>query len=155
MIAFRLLMALFLALPVFCEPAEIMYYNSFGEYLTERPYQIDMDIHNASLREILAVLKTKRNKNDTINSDLVLIGYGAKGTPQDFFAATKFVNYEIPLRNALEELPTLRPDAKWYIIFVDKSLSHYVRAREDHHWSSPFRWLAQIGLQDLHYFGPY
>src|SRR5690606_3121281 len=95
-----------------------------------------------------------RNTKVPMDSDLVIIGYGPKGYVQEFFAATASVHQEIPLAQALHREPEFRPDAKWYIYFVNRSYSHYVRAKEDHHWASPFRFLAQVGLQDLQYFGP-
>ena len=149
------LLVILLSLPLFSEPAEIMYYNFFGDYLSERSFQIDVDIPNISLQEIHSILQSRRESKYPIDADLVIIGYGQRRYPEVFFAATSFINYEIPLNMALSHQPERVPDGKWYIYYIDRSLSGYVRARQDHHWSSPFRWLAQIGLQDLHYFGPF
>lgn len=152
---FLSLIFFFLSAHLMSEPATLMYYNSFGDYIVEDPYQVDIEVSDLSLKEIKTMLEKKRRANNAIDSDLVVIGYGDGGAPTDFFAATSFVNYEIPLKNALSHMPARMPNARWYIIYVDKYLSHHVRAKKDHHWASPFRWLAQIGLQDLQYFGPY
>ncbi len=148
----NLLIFLF-AVPIFAEPVEIMYYDFFGDYLVENSYTIDITIQNASLKEIKEILAKKRNKNNDIDSDLVVIGYGPENTPSAYFAASNFTTNTAPLKAALANMPTRMPNAKWYVYYVNKGLSAYVRKREDHHWSSPFRWLANIGLQDLQYFG--
>lgn len=147
-------LALCLALPLGAEPVEIMYYNFLGEYLIESPYQVDIEVPGSTLDDIQATLEKFRNSTYAMDSDLVVIGYGPEGSPSEFFAATPFVNYQIPLQNVLDHVPERIPNGKWYVYFINRSLSHYVRARQDHHWASPFRWLAQVGLQNLHYFGP-
>lgn len=148
-------LAVAVSLPLFSEPAEIMYFNYFGDYLTEEPYEIDINVDDANLKEIQTILQKRRGTTSAMDTDLVVIGYGPQGEPSEFFAATSFVDYQIPLRMALSHLPTRKPNAKWYLYFINRSISPYVRARQDHHWSSPFRYLAQIGLQDLQYFGPF
>jgi hypothetical protein len=146
-------LALWLALPLFSEPVQVMYYNSFGDYVLENVHQIDIDIQNTSLQQIRSTLQRFRG-GTAMDADLVLIGYGAQSAPTNFFAATAYVDYQIPLGVAISQMPERIPDGQWYIFYIDESLSHHVRARKDHHWASPFRWLAQIGLQNLHYFGP-
>jgi hypothetical protein len=147
-----ILLAMILSLPLCSENLEIMYYNFVGDYLVERSYQVDINVLNASLKEIKFLLEALRHDEEINNADLVIIGYGPKGYADEFFAATYSINDEVPLRIMLKHVPTYDADSKWYIYYIDKSLSPYIRARYDHHESSPFRWLAHVGMQDLSYF---
>lgn len=144
-----------LAFPIFSAPLEIMYYDALGDYITERSFYLDVDVENTSLAELRVMLENERKSNWPMDDDLVIIGYGDNSMPQEFFAATRFTDYAIPLKDALAHQPTITPTGEWRIYFVSKRLSNYVRARKDHHWSSPFRFLALVGLQDLQFFGPY
>lgn len=155
MIFRTVVLAVLVALPLCSEPAEIMYYNFFGEYLLENSHHIDIDVPHTNLGEIKSMLEKLRQGNLPIESDLVVIGYGPAGSPREFFAATAFTDYQVPLQQVLDHIPSRQPNAQWYFYFIDPSISRYVRERRAHHWSSPFSWLAQVGLQDLHYFGPY
>ena len=145
--------SLFLSLGLLSQPAKIMYYNAFGDYITEKPYQIEID-EKTSLQDILLSLKELR-KNDNIQSNLVIIGYGENSEASNFFAASKNINYQIPIFSLLKSnMPILNKNKKWYIYFINSSLSYYVCAKEAHHWSSAFYWLSLIGLQNLINIGP-
>lgn len=144
---------IFLSLTLFSQPAQIMYYNAFGDYITEKPYQIEIN-QDTSLSEMLFTLK-KLRKNNNVESNLVVIGYGEDSHPNNFFAATKNINYQLPLFYLLQSnMPIESKNKKWYIYFINSSLSHYVCAKEAHHWSSAFYWLSLIGLQNLINLGP-
>lgn len=152
-IIFSTFFMLGLSLSLFSQPVEIMYYDFFGEYLKESSYEIDIQVENMSLAQIKAILANKRENQWPIESDLAIIGYGPNGYPNEFFAAFDYVNNQSPLKEALPYLPTRVLGSKWYIYFVNKNISNTVRKQKDHHWASPLRWLAQIGLQDLRYIG--
>lgn len=145
-----------LSMSLSAERVELMYYNFFGDYLIEDAYDFDIDIANATLVSMKALLQKERflqdKRDDLIESDLVIIGYGCNGTPDEFFAASTNSDSGKKLSEVLQSLPNRLENGKWRIYFIDPNISHYVKARKDHHWASPFRWLALIGMKDLRYF---
>lgn len=147
------IISLFLSLKLLSQPANIMYYNAFGDYITEKSYQIEID-ETTSLQDILLSLK-KLRKNDNIQSNLAIIGYGEDSDASNFFAASKNINYQIPIFSLLQpKMPIPSENKKWYVYFINSSLSNYVCAKKAHHWSSVFYWLSLIGLQNLINIGP-
>lgn len=145
--------SLFLSLGLLSQPAKIMYYNAFGDYFTEKSYKIEID-EKTSLQDILSSLKELR-KNDNIQSNLVIIGYGENSEAHNFFAASKNINDQTPIFSLLKfNMPILNKNKKWYIYFINPSLSNYVCAKKEHHWSSAFYPLSLIGLQNLINIGP-
>lgn len=156
---------LLLALPSLAERASITYYNYSGEYFTDKYFEIDIDVDTDSLDSVLTQLNKLRKSDEPhcafcasykldnhIKSDLVIIGYGQKGVAGEFFAATADINNNMPLAQAIKNLPERYDGAMWRIYFVASDISHYVRDRKDLHWASPFRFLAAIGFNDLEYF---
>lgn len=155
----RLLTLLYFLLPLhlFATPVELMYYDSFGDYISESTYEKNVDMANMSLAQLKALLEEARRAHGSshikpLEANLVIIGYGIDGNPEEFFAASPNVDNAAQISKILVKWPDHQVSAKWRVYFIDKYLSGYVTARKDHHWASPFRWLAQIGLQDLQYF---
>jgi len=130
-----------------------MYYDFFGEFLRESPHDLNVDIENMTLAQLKTLLLNIRDSKEKIESDLAIIGYGPNRAPTEFFAAFNNINDQTLVKQALAYLPIRAPNSRWYIYFINDRISYIVRDKKDHHWASAYRWLAQIGLQDLNYTG--
>ena len=62
-----IIISFFLSLGLLSQPAKIRYYDAFGDYISEKSYQIEID-EKTSLQDILLSLKELR-KNNNIQSN--------------------------------------------------------------------------------------
>lgn len=158
------LLALFLfSLNSYAVPARIMYFQMVGEYVSEKPYEVDVDFAKDSIKTIKNRLISERvnnphfhsddsNCSEEIDSNLVVIAYGGAAA-SNYFAATKNVNHESSLQEVLQSMtPPVQDEKMWYFVFIAKSLSHYVTSETRLEWFSPLSKLATIGHRKLKYF---
>lgn len=157
-------LSLVLSMHAFSEPANVLYYDFFGDFLNEKSYDLDIDVDRHSIKDIKEMLAAKRAEDPRcacfickahekgIDANLVIIGYGKKGQARDFFAATKDINESTPLAQALGTLPVRKNGQAWRIFFINREISKYVTENLEVHWASPFSALAEIRKQDLKYF---
>lgn len=146
----RLLMGFLylISLPMFADQAEINYLDFFYDYVIHESYRVAIDPAVDSLASLKAVVNERLGGE--ITSNFSLVGYGSEGAVEDFFAASRNTDSDIPLARVFSA-----PDNSnktWFIYFIDKSLNHYITDKKPLQPSSPFAFLAAVGMRSLIYF---
>lgn len=157
------LLALCFSINVNAVPAKLLYYKFFGDYLSEKTYQVEVNLEQDSIRDLKALLQNKRTHepgcscdictatDKGIDSNLVIVGYG-EGYPEDFFMATENLDQSTPLENIIGAMPKEEQAKTWHIYFIDRELSTYVTEKKTVHPTCPFKSLSEIGQQKLRFF---